>query len=261
MKIATWNVNSVRVRLTHLLAWLQQQQPDVLALQETKVTDELFPLADIQAAGYHACFAGQKTYNGVALLTRQPITDSPLTDFPNLADPQRRILGALVGDVYVLNLYVPNGSSVDSEKYQYKLHWLAALQQTVQDLLQHHAQVIVLGDFNIAPTDEDVHDPQKWAGKVLVSPAERAALQELLNLGLHDCFRRFPQPENSFSWWDYRGAGYRRNQGLRIDLLLASSALADRCQQCGIDTEPRAKEQPSDHAPVWAIFTDSIATD
>lgn len=256
MKIATWNVNSLRVRLPHVLDWLQQHQPDILGLQETKVTDDLFPLEPLREAGYHVYFAGQKTYNGVAVLSRQPASDVQcLTDFPTLSDPQRRILGLQFGDVYFLNLYVPNGSSLDSDKYHYKLQWLAALQAQVQQLQTQHKHVVIVGDFNIAPADADVHDPQKWAGKVLVSPAERTALNAILALGLEDCFRRFEQAEASFSWWDYRGAGFRRNHGLRIDLILASNALAQQCQACAIDTAPRALEQPSDHAPVWAEFT------
>lgn len=253
LKIASWNVNSLRVRLPHVLDWLAQQQPDILALQETKLTDKQFPVEAIQDVGYQALFAGQKTYNGVALLSKTSAqTQDIITDFPHFTDPQRRILGATYGDMRVLNLYVPNGSELGSEKYDYKLNWLAALQTYLRESLPRYPRTIVLGDFNIAPTDADVHDPAKWADSILVSPPERAALQALLDLGLHDTFRQFAQPEATFSWWDYRAAGFRRNHGLRIDLILASDALAPHCQSCTIDVEPRRLERPSDHAPVVA---------
>lgn len=253
MKIATWNVNSLRVRLDHVLQWLAQAQPDILALQETKTVDDNFPQAELNAAGYQVVFAGQKTYNGVAILSRQPAVDS-LTDIPGLMDPQRRVLAATVGDLRVLNLYVPNGSSVGSDKYAYKLDWLNRLADWVKVELAAHKNLVVVGDFNIAPEDRDVHDPVAWAGKILCSDAERSALQTLLDLGLQDTFRLFEQEENTFSWWDYRAAGFRRNLGLRIDLILASEALGARCQSCLVDKEPRRWERPSDHAPVLAEF-------
>ncbi|EDN66372.1 Endonuclease/exonuclease/phosphatase [Beggiatoa sp. PS] len=251
LKIATWNVNSLRVRLPHLLDWLSNHQPDIIALQEIKVMDEQFPLAEIEAAGYHALFAGQKTYNGVALLSRKPGNDI-ITDFPDFNDPQRRFLGATYDKLRILNVYVPNGASVDSDKYQYKLEWLTQLQNYICDNLKQYPRLIVLGDFNIAPEDQDVYDPIAWAGKILVSPPERTALQNLLHLGLKDTFRLFEQPVASFSWWDYRRGAFLRNHGIRIDLILASTAL--HCTGCTIDTAPRRLERPSDHAPVVATF-------
>ncbi len=253
MKIATWNVNSLKARLPHVLRWLTEQQPDVLALQETKTVDENFPVTELHEAGYQAVYAGQKTYNGVALLSRMPVTDI-VTDIPGLDDPQRRVLGAALGGVRVLNLYVPNGSEVGSDKYAYKLGWLDRLTGLVEAELKAHERLVVLGDFNIAPEDRDVHDPQEWRGKVLFSEPEHAALRRLLALGLSDVFRRFEQPERSFSWWDYRAAAFRRNLGLRIDLILASPALAERCASCVIDKVPRGWERPSDHTPVVAEF-------
>lgn len=253
MKIATWNVNSLSVRLPQLLNWLQQQQPDIVAVQETKTPDDKFPVLEIQSAGYQVLFSGQKTYNGVALLSRLPGT-SVITDLPGFTDLQRRVLGATYGQLRVLNLYVPNGQAVGSDKYEYKLNWLKYLTNYVKDSLSQNPYLIVLGDFNIAPTDADIHDPLKWAGQILVSPLERAALQELLSLGLHDTFRLFNSTTDCFSWWDYRAGAFRRNHGARIDLILASSALSANCQECRIDKEPRCLERPSDHAPVVAIF-------
>lgn len=253
LKIATWNVNSIRVRLEQLLNWLQKFEPDVIALQETKVVDEQFPLEVIEAAGYHAVFSGQKSYNGVALLSRLPAQEV-ITDIPNLADAQRRIIAATFGKVRILNLYVPNGASLESDKYQYKLDWLAKVHDYINESLKSYPQLIVLGDFNIAPEDADVYDPKAWQGKVLVSPAERAALQALQNLGLKDSFRLFEQETNSFSWWDYRMGAFNRNRGVRIDLILASNVLSQQCKSCIIDTIPRSLERPSDHAPVIAYF-------
>jgi len=253
MRIATWNVNSLRVRLPQLLEWLQSQAPDVMALQETKVTDELFPAAQLLAAGYHSVCSGQKTYNGVALLARSPPVEV-VRDVPGLEDPQRRVLAATCGPVRVIDLYVPNGQSPESDKFQYKLQWLRSLRNWLRTELLAHPQLIVLGDFNIAPEDRDVHDPAAWVGSVHVSPEERSALQDTLAIGLEDVFRRFEQPPQSFSWWDYRSGAFRRNHGLRIDLLLASRALAERCRSCEIDREARLAERASDHAPVIAEF-------
>ncbi len=254
LRIASWNVNSIRVRQQQVLDWLSRQQPDILALQETKIPDAEFPIEPFVEAGYQPLIAGQKTYNGVALLSRHALRD-PLTDLPGMDDFQRRVLGAgLDNGLYVLNLYVPNGSSPDSDKYAYKLQWLRQLQKLTRTLLKEHPRLLLLGDFNIAPEDRDVHDPSAWQGKVLVSEPERAALRDLLALGLEDCFRLFKQPEGSYSWWDYRAAAFQRNRGLRIDLLLASRQLARCCRYCGIDTVPRGLEQPSDHAPVVAEF-------
>ena len=253
MKIASWNVNSLKVRLPQVLDWLQAAQPDVLALQETKLTDDKFPAAEIEALGYHVAFSGQKTYNGVALISREPPADL-VTDLPRLDDPQRRILGATIGDVRVLNLYVVNGQEVGSEKFAYKLDWLEKVTDYVREDLERHENYVVLGDFNIAPDDRDVHDPQVWHERILCSTPEREALRKLLDLGFKDSFRLFEQPAETFSWWDYRAAGFRRNLGLRIDLVLASESMADKCTASTIDAEPRKLERPSDHAPAVAEF-------
>jgi exodeoxyribonuclease III len=253
MKIATWNVNSMNVRRPHVLEWLQAHQPDVLVLQEIKQLTEKFPADELQACGYHSIASGQKTYNGVAVVSKAAATDA-VTDFPDLDDPQRRILATTVGDVRVVNLYIPNGSEVDSEKYHYKLGWLASLQRFLAAELRQHENLVVLGDFNIAPADEDVHDPDKWGEAILCSPPEREALRKLIDLGLTDVFRKFEHPEKTFSWWDYRAAGFRRNAGLRIDLILTSEAMTQRCTSCYVDKEPRTWERPSDHAPVVAEF-------
>jgi len=253
MKIASWNVNSLRVRLPHVTEWLQLNQPDVLAIQETKTVDEDFPVAAFEALGYRAVFSGQKTYNGVALVSRIAAADV-LTDPPNLEDPQRRVLAGTFGDIRVVDVYVPNGSEVGSEKYAYKLDWLARMRVFLADELVRHPKLIVLGDFNITPDDRDVHDPAAWHEKILCSTPERQAFRDWLGLGLSDAFRLFDQAENSFSWWDYRAAGFRRNLGLRIDHILLSQPLAAACTSCEIDKTPRKLERPSDHAPVLAII-------
>ncbi len=253
MKIATWNVNSMNVRQTHVIEWLQAHQPDVLVLQEIKQLTEKFPVDDLQAIGYHSIASGQKTYNGVAAISKTPATD-PVFDFPDLDDPQRRVLASTVNGVRIVDLYIPNGSEVGSEKYEYKLAWLASLHRFLEAEMKVHENLVVLGDFNIAPADEDVHDPKKWGEAILCSPAERKALTGLLDLGLKDVFRKFEHPEKTFSWWDYRAAGFRRNAGLRIDLILTSSKMTERCTASYVDKEPRAWERPSDHAPVVAEF-------
>lgn len=249
-KIASWNVNSLSVRLEQVVDWYQSSATDVLALQETKVVDEKFPQDAFTSQGLHVSFAGQKTYNGVALISRQPISDV-ITDIPGLDDPQRRILAATVAGIRIINLYVPNGAAVDTDKYAYKLAWLQQVNAFIRDQLTQYPRLVVLGDFNIAPMDADVHDPALWAGSVLVSAKERAALQHMLSLGLDDSFRLFTQPEQAFSWWDYRGGAFRRNHGLRIDLILLSHALAKQCLRSEIDIQPRQHERPSDHTPVW----------
>ncbi len=254
MKIATWNVNSLNVRLPHVLEWLAAQQPDVLVLQEIKQVTEAFPAEAIAEAGYQSVANGQKTYNGVAIISRKPATE-PVLEFPNFDDPQRRVLASTIDDVRVVDLYVPNGSEVGSEKYAYKLSWLDTLRDFLADEMSRHEKLIVLGDFNIAPADADVHDPAKWGDAILCSPAERQALKELFDLGLTDVFRKFDHPEKTFSWWDYRAAGFRRNAGLRIDLILTSDAMTRACASSNIDREPRAWERPSDHAPVAAEFS------
>jgi exodeoxyribonuclease-3 len=253
MKIATWNVNSMKVRLPHVLEWLAANSPDVLVLQEIKQISEAFPADSLSEAGYTSLANGQKTYNGVAVISRNAPTD-PVTEFPGFDDPQRRVLATTIDGVRVVNLYVPNGQSVGSDKYEYKLGWLAALREFLKEEMTRHEKLVVLGDFNIAPADEDVYDAEKWGEGILCSPMERKALASLLDLGLSDVFRKFDQPEKSFSWWDYRAAGFRRNAGLRIDLILASDAMAQSCRASYVDKEPRAWERPSDHAPVVAEF-------
>ena len=253
MLIATWNVNSLRVRLPHLKDWLAANPVDVLALQETKLPDPDFPRAELEGLGLQVAFSGQRTYNGVALLARQALEDV-VAGIPGFEDEQKRVLAATVGGVRVIDVYVPNGQAVGSEKYEYKLRWFEALRGYVAAELERHPRLLVLGDYNIAPEDRDVHDPKAWEGSVHVSEPERAALRTLLAAGLEDCFRRFEQPEKSYSWWDYRMMAFRRNAGLRIDLILASSALARSCAACHIDKAPRRLERPSDHAPVVARF-------
>ena len=253
MKIASWNVNSLRVRLPQVLQWLEEQPVDVLALQETKTQNPDFPKEEIEAAGYQVVFSGQKTYNGVAILAKHEISDV-ITDVKNLDDPQRRILAATVNGVRIIDLYVVNGSEVGSEKYNYKLDWLKKVTAHIKGELKTYSQMVVLGDFNIAPKDEDVHDPEQWQDKILCSKPEREALQKLNKLGLSDTFRFFEQEQKTFSWWDYRGGGFRRNHGLRIDLILASEALHDKCVSSIVDKIPRSWDRPSDHAPVLAEF-------
>lgn len=253
MKIATWNVNSLRVRLPQVLQWLADAQADVLAVQEIKLQDEQFPVEELRAAGYHAVFAGQKTYNGVALLSRAEAGDV-FRDIPGLDDPQRRIIGATINGIRIINLYVPNGESVESDKYRYKLDWLAKMTAFLTEELRAHPRLVVLGDFNVAPAPVDVHDPAAWEGKVLFSEPERAAFRGLIELGLCDTFRLRHPDEVVYSWWDYRMNGFRRNLGLRIDHILASADLCKLCRNAAIDKEPRGWERPSDHTPVVAEF-------
>ena len=252
MKIASWNVNSLKVRLPHLLDWLREQQPDALCLQELKLEDHNFPRAEIEAAGYHVGFCGQKTYNGVALLARQPISD-PCLGNPYFADEQKRLIAGTIGDIRIIGAYMPNGQAVGSDKYEYKLRWLDGLIIWLKEELIKYPRLALCGDFNIAPDDRDVHDPKAWGEGILCSPAERSAFRQMLALGLSDSFRLFEQPEKTFSWWDYRMLGFQKNQGLRIDHILLSQPLADQCTSAGIDRAPRKLERPSDHAPVWAI--------
>ena len=255
MKLAAWNVNSLKVRLPQLLDWLAAARPDVVCLQETKLEDHNFPHAEIAAAGYHVAFSGQKTYNGVALLSSAPLTDIVCGN-PHYPDAQKRLIAASVGDLRVICAYVPNGQEVGSDKYAYKLDWLAALERWLAEELAQHPQLALAGDFNIAPEDRDVHNPAAWAGQILCSDTEREAFRRLLALGLKDSFRLFEQPEKSFSWWDYRMLGFQKNLGLRIDHVLLSDALAAQCTAAGIDREMRKRERPSDHAPVWAQCDD-----
>lgn len=250
MKIASWNVNSLNVRLPHLLDWLRLRAPDIVALQETKLEDARFPDAALAEAGYRSVFAGQKTYNGVAILSRAPAQDVQV-GIPGFDDEQRRVIAATVDGLRIVDLYVVNGKAVGDEKYEYKLRWLAAVQAWLAEELRRYPDLVVLGDFNIAPDDRDVHDPAAWHEQILCSTPERDALRALLDLGLHDSHRLHSDAAGEFSWWDYRAAGFRRNLGLRIDLVLLSGTLRARCTAAGIDREPRTWERPSDHAPVW----------
>ena len=255
MKFASWNVNSLKVRLPHLLEWLARQAPQIVCLQEIKLEDAKFPVEEIQAAGYHCAWSGQKTYNGVAILSRDTLADVA-AGIPAFPDEQKRVVAATVGEgadaIRVVCAYVPNGQAVGSEKYEYKLKWLTAFRRWLEEELDQNPRLAVLGDYNIAPADEDVYDPKLWEGQILCSSREREAFRELLALGLKDSFRMFTQREKSFTWWDYRMNGFKRNLGLRIDHILISPELALRCRASSIDIEPRRLERPSDHAPVMA---------
>lgn len=255
MKLVTWNVNSLKVRLPQVLDWMALCQPDFLCLQELKLDQDKFPLAAIEEAGYQAVWAGQKTYNGVAILSKLPATEV-VVNIPGFDDAQQRVISATydttIGSVRIVNAYCPNGQSLESEKYPYKLAWYEAFHHWLSNTLSQHPQLAVLGDYNIAPADADVHNPDRWKGQVLVSEPERSAFQKLLSLGLVDSFRLFDQPEKTFSWWDYRLNGYKRNAGMRIDHVLLSKPLEKRCQSCVVDKAPRENTQPSDHAPVVA---------
>jgi exodeoxyribonuclease-3 len=257
MKIASWNVNSLNVRLPHLTEWLAQATPDVVALQETKLEDARFPVDELAAAGYRAVYSGQKTYNGVAILARQEHGElrDVVTDIPGLDDPQRRILAASVGDLRIVDLYVVNGKAVGDEKYEYKLRWLAKVRDFIARELERHPKMVVLGDFNIAPDDRDVYDPVAWGEEVLCSPPERAALKSITDLGLADSFRLFESEGGHFSWWDYRQGAFRRNMGLRIDLVLIGEALKSVAAGASIDRTPRTWERPSDHTPAILELT------
>jgi len=252
MKIASWNVNSLNVRLPHLQQWLAAFAPDVVGLQETKLDDERFPDDALAAHGYRSVFLGQKTYNGVAILARDRAIEEVQYGIPGFEDEQKRAIAATVDGVRIVNLYVVNGQDVGSDKYAYKLRWLAAVRDWLADEILRHPKMVVMGDFNIAPDDRDVHDPAVWnEGHILTSTDERAALKALLDLGLHDAFRLHSDEGGIFSWWDYRQAAFRRDLGLRIDLTLVSDALLPAAAASGIDREPRGWERPSDHAPAW----------
>jgi len=259
MKIASWNVNSLRVRIDHVTDWLQHNQPDILCLQELKMPDQEFPTEILQECGYHSAFTGQKTYNGVAILSNKPL-DNIVTEMPELDDPQRRYIAADYpindnGDVCrIVNVYVPNGQALDSEKFQYKRQWFSKLQQAMHTTLVQYPETVLVGDFNITPSDLDVHDPKKWHGSIHCSAIERLMLQKLMSEGLYDTFRHFHKEGEKFSWWDYRGAGYRANEGLRIDLILSSSSMLNAANKCVIDEAPRKLERPSDHTPVVAQY-------
>jgi exodeoxyribonuclease-3 len=249
VKLATWNVNSLAVRLPQLLEWLDAHPVDAIVLQETKLTDDKFPQAELLDAGYQSQFFGQKTYNGVALLSRTPAGDV-VRNIPGFDDGQARVIAATVADLRIIGAYFPNGQAPDSDKFVYKMRWQDALHDWVQAELARHPQLVLMGDFNVAPEDRDVHDPVAWAGQIHCTPEERAQFRRLLALGLVDGFRLFEQPPKSWSWWDYRNLAFRRNQGLRIDHILVSAALVPRVRACTIDKAPRRNERPSDHAPV-----------
>jgi exodeoxyribonuclease-3 len=255
LQVASWNVNSLRVRLPQVLAWLGRNPVDVLGLQETKLADERFPVAELSAAGYESICSGQAAYNGVALLVRSGLAGADVVRaIPEFDHGQRRLLAATIAGVRIVDLYVPNGEAVGSEKYRYKLDWLDALGAWLGEEARRHPRLLVMGDFNVAPEERDVYAPDQWRDRVLFSAAERRALHALLDLGLQDAFRLFEQPEHSYTWWDYRAGAFRRNQGLRIDLILVSPRLAAECRECRIDRTPRGWERPTDHAPVLAAF-------
>ncbi|QTN25503.1 exodeoxyribonuclease III [Rhizobacter sp. AJA081-3] len=254
MKLATWNVNSLSVRLPQLLDWLAVHPVDAIVLQETKLTDDKFPHAEIAAAGYRSSWFGQKTYNGVALLSRDEALE-PVRNIPGFDDEQARVIAGTVGGLRVIGAYFPNGQAPDSDKFVYKMRWLDALRAWVAGELAAHPQLVLMGDFNIAPEDRDVYDPVAWAGQIHCTPQEREHFRQLVALGLHDAFRLFEQPPKSWSWWDYRNLAFRKNQGLRIDHILVSEALKPRVAACTIDKLPRKNERPSDHAPVVVELT------
>ena len=254
MKLATWNVNSLSVRLPHVLDWLRDNPVDALCIQETKQEDSKFPYAELMAAGYKAVHAGQKTYNGVAILSRHEMTDVE-RGILNFEDEQQRVISATINGIRVVCVYIVNGQAVDSDKYHYKMRWLDALTAWLADELKKYPNLVLLGDYNIAPEDRDCHDPAAWEGQILVSPKEREAFQRIINLGLDDSFRLFEQADKSFTWWDYRMMGFRRNFGMRIDHILVSDTLKAKCENCVIDKAPRKLERPSDHTPVVLTLT------
>ena len=249
MKLATWNVNSLNVRAPQVLDWLQSEQVDVLCLQETKIQDHKFPYQALEEIGYQAVHLGQKTYNGVAIISRYPIEDVQF-DIPDFEDEQKRVVAATINGIRIICVYIPNGQSIDSDKYDYKLSWLKALTVYLEQQLKIYPKLALLGDYNIAPEDRDVSDPEAWKGGVLVSQPERDAFKQLIQLGLHDSFRLFEQAEKLYSWWDYRMMAFRRNMGLRIDHILISTPLVQMAKQSWIDKAPRKLERPSDHTPV-----------
>ncbi|MEO8122580.1 MAG: exodeoxyribonuclease III [Burkholderiales bacterium] len=255
MQLATWNVNSLAVRLPQVLDWLAVNPVDVLVLQETKLTDDRFPHAEIEAAGYRAQWHGQKTYNGVALLSRADATDI-VKNIPGHGDPQARVITGTVSDVRVVGAYMPNGQAPGTDKFEYKMQWYRALRDWLREEIALHPRLVLMGDFNVAPEDRDVHDPEAWRGQILCTDEERGQFRNLIGLGLHDAFRLFDQPEKSWTWWDYRNLAFRRNQGLRIDHILVSDALRPRVTACQIDKLPRKNERPSDHAPVTVVIDD-----
>ncbi len=253
MKIASWNVNSLKVRLQHVLQWCKDNKPDILAIQETKLTDDKFPEKEIKDAGLHVVFSGQPTYNGVAIISSSPATEI-ITDIKGLDDPQRRIVAATIDDIRIINLYVVNGQAPDTEKYHYKMHWLDKVTDFIAEQMQTYENVVVLGDFNIAPDDRDVYDPVYWQDKILCTDLERQKLNEILDLGFDDSFRLLHDDAGHFSWWDYRMGGFPRNLGMRIDLILSNEPMSEMLTSAYIDKQPRSWERPSDHTPVVAEF-------
>lgn len=254
-KIASWNVNSLKVRLPHVLQWLEKTNMDILVLQETKTIDENFPQEEIEAAGYNVVYSGQKTYNGVAILCKNHLMiEDVVMDLPGLDDPQRRILAATINGIRILDLYVVNGEAVGSEKYAYKLDWIEKVTAWVEEQAKSHSKFVILGDFNIAPGNRDVHNPKSWKDRILCSTPERDALEKLCDIGFSDSFRLFEQEDETYSWWDYRSGGFDKNMGLRIDLVLSSKVLVEQCTASYVDPEPRGWERPSDHAPVIAEY-------
>ena len=256
MKIASWNVNSLNVRMPHLEQWLTESQPDVVGLQETKLEDERFPDTALAGLGYRSVFAGQKTYNGVAILARGHAIEDVQVGIPGFDDVQKRVIAATVNGVRIVNFYIVNGQAVGSEKYAYKMRWLQAAHAMLADELKRYPKLVVLGDFNIAPADIDVHNPKRWHEKIMCSTPERDALQGFTDLGLHDSLRLHCTEPGHYSWWDYRLLAFDRGWGLRIDLLMVSDALRERCSAGGIDLTPRTWERPSDHTPVWVVIDD-----
>ncbi len=258
LQIASWNVNSLKVRLPHVLEWLQATPVDLLGLQELKLSNEDFPLQAFETINYSAIFSGQKTYNGVAIVYNKNSMPPPsdiLINLPSYADVQQRVIGATFNDIRFINAYCVNGSEIGSDKFNYKMAWFNALTQDCKSWLAQWPKLALVGDFNIAPTDTDVHDPVTWKDQILCSNQERELFQGLLNLGLHDSFRLFNQPEKLYSWWDYRQLAFQKNKGLRIDHILLSKPLASCCTRSYIDKAPRKWPKPSDHAPVITNLT------
>lgn len=254
LKIASWNTNSITIRLPHVIDVMNQYNLDILGIQETKTADSNFPIDALHQAGFHVLFNGQKSYNGTAYISKSPLTN-PKHQLPAMqTDYQRRFLQAEYQDLTIINCYVPNGKAVGDEKYLYKLKWLDALTTHLEQLIQQGKQVVLMGDFNIAPDDRDVYDAQEWRDKILCSPPERQRLEKIKALGFSDTFRLFNDQAEQFSWWDYREGGFQRNRGHRIDLILSSEKLTPRCQSSIIEKAPRTWERPSDHTPVIAEF-------
>jgi exodeoxyribonuclease-3 len=251
MRFTTWNVNSLTVRLPQLLDWLVTHQPDAIVLQETKCTDDKFPATEIEAAGYRVSFYGQKTYNGVALLTREP-HECVVKNIPGFVDEQARVIAGTVNGVRVVGGYFPNGQAPGTDKFEYKMQWLRGMNDWLREEIAAHPKLVLMGDFNIAPDDRDVYDPVAWKDQIHCTEEERDAFARLLKLGMKDAFRLFEQPPKVWSWWDYRNLAFRKNQGLRIDHILVSDALVPHVKACTVDKLPRKNERPSDHAPVYA---------